>query len=66
MEDIRGGQAIDMLRLELWIQTWNSTWLHIPRKRQSLEQENLPQTFPKHPRNVKKIKWDDFRTTNIL
>ena len=23
VEDIRGGQAIDMLRLELWIQTWN-------------------------------------------
>ena len=53
MEDIRGGQAIDMLRLELWIQTWNQTWnqtwIHIACK-WSEEQENLPQTFPRQPK----------------
>ena len=27
VKDIRGGQAINMLRLELWIQTWNLTWV---------------------------------------
>ena len=63
MEDIRGGQAIDMLRLELWIQTWNQTWIHIACK-WSEEQENLPQTFPRRPKiSVLGASWEALGAT---